>query len=160
MRTISVTATIAFVCLCSCARQPDPVAEQASLRSADSAYTAIVRMLDVPRLVAMYAPDAVMYPPGEATRTGLDAIREFATAFASAPGLTMTAELQTATVSQSGDLGYTVNLVDATFNDAEGNPVTERLRDVHFWRKDASDQWKVVLDVWNTMPPATQAAGR
>ena len=91
---------------------------------------------------------------------GLDAIREYATAFASAPGLTMTAELQTLTVSQTGDLGYTVNLVEATYKDATGKPVTERLRDVHLWRKGPSGRWKLVIDVWNEVPPEAPATTR
>jgi len=157
MRPLLATPTIVAFVIGACAQQPDSVVEQTALRQADSAYTAGMRALDVPGLVALYAADAVMYPPGEPTRTGLDAIREYATAFASTPGLTMSAELQTVMVSQSGDLGYTINLVNATYNDARGKPVSERLRDVHFWRKEAGGKWKLVLDVWNAMPNAVAA---
>jgi len=34
----------------------------------------------------------------------------------------MRAELQTLMVSRAGDLGYTINLVNATYNDSRGKP--------------------------------------
>jgi len=142
----------------ACERQPDPAAEEAALRSADSSYTVAMQTLDIPGLVAFYLPDAVMYPPGEATPSGLDAIREYATTFASAPGLNMRAQLQTLWVSRSGDLGYSFNIVDATANDSAGKPVTERLRDIHLWRKNPGGQWKVAVDVWNAMPVGSGTA--
>ena len=149
MRPLLATPTMVAFVIGACTQQPDSAVGQTALRQADSAYTAGMRALDVPGLVALYAADAVMYPPGEPTRTGLDAIREYATVFAATPGLRMSAELQTLMVSRSGDLGYTINLVNATYNDARGKPVGERLRDVHFWRKDAGGKWKLVVDVWN-----------
>ncbi len=159
MRPLLAIPTIVAFVIGACAQQPDSAIEQTALRQADSAYTAGMLALDVPGLVGLYAADAVMYPPGESTRTGLDAIREYATTFASTPGLTMTAELQTVMVARSGDLGYTINLVQATYKDARGKPVSERLRDVHVWRKDAGGKWKLGLDVWNAMP-STVAARR
>jgi len=108
--------------------------------------------MDVPGLVALYAPDAVMYPPGEPNVVGIDAVREFAKAFAATPSLTMSAERQTIVVSQSGDLGYVVNWVQTTAVDAHGKPTAERSRDIHLWRRDATGQWKVVVDFWNALP--------
>jgi uncharacterized protein (TIGR02246 family) len=118
---------------------------------------ASVRNIDIPGMVALYAPDAVMLPPGEAPRTSVDAIRDYVTGFASLSQLKMADESQTASVS--GDLGYTVNLIHATFVDAQGKPVSERMRDVHVWRKDASGQWKIVMDIWNS-PPADSGSAQ
>ena len=146
-----------FAFLTACAAQPNPATDAAvTLRRADSTYSAGVRSLDVPALVALYTPDAVMYPPGEKNVVGIDAVREYAKAFGATPGLKMTAEPQTVVVSQSGDLGYVVNWVQMTTLDAHGKPQTERLRDIHVWRRDASGQWKVALDFWNVLPAATQ----
>jgi len=157
MRPLLATATIMAFVVGACAQQADSVVERTALRQADSSYTAGMLALDVPGLVALYAADAVMYPPGEPTRTGLDAIREYAKAFASTPGLRMSAELQTLMVSRSGDLGYTINLVNATYTDPRGKPVSERLRDVHFWRKEAGGKWQLVVDVWNSTPSTVAA---
>ena len=143
-----------IVLTAACAAQRNPASDAAAtLRRADSAYTVGMQSLDVPGLVALYTADAVMYPPGEPSVVGIDAVRKFAQAFAAIPGLKMTAERQTIVVSQSGDLGYVVNLVGATSNDARGKPTTELLRDVHIWRRDADGQWKVAVDVWNVVPP-------
>jgi ketosteroid isomerase-like protein len=158
MRRIRVPAlATGFALLTACAAQPNPATDAAvTLRRADSAYTAGLQSLDVPALVTLYAPDAVMYPPGEQNVVGIDAVREFAKAFAATPGVKMTAELQTVVVSQSGDLGYVVNWVHVTRPDAHGKPMAERLRDIHVWRPDASGQWKVVVDFWNVLPAAAQ----
>ena len=144
---------MSFLLLGACAaREPAPAPnDEAGLRTADSLYVAGVRSLDIPGLIAHYAPDAVVFPPDAAPLTSHDAIRNFLTAFAALPQLKMNDEAQT--VSVTGDLGYTVNLIHATFADAQGKPVNERMRDVHVWRRDASGQWKIVLDVWNS-PPA------
>ena len=56
-------------------------------------------------------------------------------------------------VSQSGDLGYTVNLLDVAIRDSSGNTTNERFRDLHIWRKDAAGNWKVVYDIWNSERP-------
>ena len=108
--------------------------------------------MDVPSLVALYAPDAVMYPPGEPNVVGIDAVGAFAKAFAATPSIKMSAERQTVVVSQSGDLGYVINWVQMTALDAHGKPIAERLRDIHLWRRDADGHWKVVVDFWNALP--------
>ena len=157
MRFRPASPAIASLLVAACgASPPDTAADLTALRAADSAYTAGIRTLDVPAIVGLYASDAVVFPPGEVARTGVDAIREFATTFASASALKMTAELQSAYAS--GDLGYTVNLVNVSFNDAQGKTISERLRDVHVWRKDATGQWKLAVDTWNAAPGDSAAA--
>ncbi len=154
----TVGCTLAVVISGACAPATDTAADQDALRRADSAYSAGMRTLDVPGLTALYAPDAAMYPPNEATISGLDEVRQYVTAFAGAPGLSMTPRLESLVVSQSGDLGYTVNLVDIATKDSAGNIATDRLRDVHFWRKDASGQWRIMHDFWNSERPVAPPA--
>lgn len=154
MRRIRLSAFAACLSLLTaCAAQPNAALDAAAtLRAADSAYTAGMAALDVPALVALYANDAVMYPPGEPNVVGIDAVREFAKGFAATSGLKMTAERQAVVVSQAGDLGYVVNTVQMSAMDARGKPMAESLRDIHVWRRDASGQWKVVVDFWNPLP--------
>ena len=155
----SAIPAMAFLLLGACAaRQPAPAPnDEAGLRTADSLYVVGVRNMDIPGLVAHYAPDAIALPPDAAPLTNHDAIREFLTGFAALPQLKMNDESQT--VSVSGDLGYTVNLIHATFVDPQGKPVSERMRDVHVWRRDASGQWKIVMDIWNS-PPADSGSAQ
>jgi uncharacterized protein (TIGR02246 family) len=156
MRRIRLFTFAPLSVLLGCAAQPNPADAAATLRSADSAYSAGLRAMDVPGLVALYAPDAVMYPPGGANVVGIDAVREYVKEFAATPGLKMNAERQTIVVSQSGDLGYVINWVQMTAVDAKGKPMAERFRDIHLWRRDASGQWKVVVDFWNVLPADRQ----
>ena len=159
MKDCSVIAGILAVALSNaCAPAGTSAADQDALRRADSTYSAGMRTLDVPGLTTLYAADAAMYPPNEATISGLEAVRQYATAFAAAPGLSMTPRLETLAVSQSGDLGYTVNTVDVSTKDSLGNTATDRLRDVHFWRKDSAGQWRIVHDFWNSERAAAAPA--
>lgn len=150
--------TLAVAISTACAPARDSAADQDALRRADSAYSVGMRTLDVPGLTALYAADVAIYPPNEATISGLDAARQYATAFAAVPGLSMAPRLETLLVSQSGDVGYTVNVIDIATKDSLGNPATDRLRDVHFWRKDASGEWRIAHDIWNSERPLAAPA--
>jgi len=146
----AVAPTLVLSTLVACAPASDNAASTAALRQADSAYSAHMRTLDVAGLTALYANDAVMHPPNEPTVSGIEAVRTFAATFASVPGLTMSARLELVEVSASGDLGYTVNIVDMSTTDSLGATVTGRLRDVHVWKQDSAGQWKIVEDIWNS----------
>lgn len=131
----------------------DTAAETEALRSAELAYHDAARALDADAVSTMYAPDALMYPPNEPSRVGLDAIREFATAFTSAPGLRMDLELVDVAVGAGGTLGYTRTDVVATVDGPDGEPVSQRLTDLHVWEKDAAGTWKLKIDIWNSPDP-------
>lgn len=133
---------------------PDNSADVAALRQADSAYSASVKALDAAGVASHYAADAVTYPPNEATVTGSGAFQEYATGFMSVPGMSVsTTGDAVVVVSQSGDLGYTVNLLDVAIKDSSANTTNERFRDLHIWRKDAAGNWKIVYDIWNSERP-------
>ncbi|HUE89881.1 MAG TPA: DUF4440 domain-containing protein [Vicinamibacterales bacterium] len=162
--TRQLIVAAAILAAAACAPEPpsaDLDAERAALREADGRYTRLMTAKDAEGVSALYAPDATMYPPDGPTVSGLEAVRAFAAEFTGVPGLTIgSVRPLVVEVSRDGDLGYTINAVEMTVPDEAGNPVTERLRDVHLWRKQADGSWKVVVDVWNAEPPPAAAAAR
>lgn len=148
----------------ACAPEPpsaDLDAERAALREADRQYTKLMMAKDAAGVSALYAPDATMYPPDGATVSGLEGVRGFAAEFTAVPGLTIgSVRPLVVEVSRDGDLGYTINAVEMTVPDEAGNPVTQRLRDVHLWRKEEDGSWRVVVDVWNVEAAPATASSR
>ena len=130
----------------------DLEAERAALREADSRYSQLATAKDVEGIFNLYAGDATVYPPDEAIISGSDGVLKFIEEFTSAPGLTVSFSPVVIEVSQDGDMGYTINSVEITISDEDGNPVTELARDFHLWRKQQDGSWKVVVDIWNVEP--------
>lgn len=159
-RDLSQLAAVVCSLTVACARPPavDTEAARTALRQADSAYSRAGTSKDRAAVVAMYAPDAVMYPPAEATASGPDAIGKVADAFVKDPAFTAVFKPVSVEVSTDGTMGYTLNMADWTFTGPNGKPVTEHARDFHVWRKQADGSWKLAIDIWNDLPPATPAS--
>jgi len=148
------------VALSACASQAvvDIEAARAALRDADSRYSKAVVGKDRAALVASYAADAVVYPHGEATVTGLDGIGNMADTFWRDPAFAASFRPIAVEVAADGTMGYTLNAADLTITGPDGKPTTERLRDFHVWRRQPDGSWKLAVDIWNAEPPATGAA--
>jgi uncharacterized protein (TIGR02246 family) len=137
-----------------CAPQVDIEAERSALREAAVAYHEAASALNAEAVVALYAEDAVLMPPNADQIAGLDNIRGFVNEFVDTPGFEARFGPPTVEVSLSGDLGWTVATSEMTFEGPDGEPVVERIRDLHLWKKQADGSWKVVVDIWNSEMPA------
>lgn len=67
----------------------------------------------------------------------------------------LTWQAMKADASQSADLGYTYGTYEIKATDARGR-TTEKGYYVRIWKKQSDGQWKVVLDVFNPLPPDKQ----
>jgi uncharacterized protein (TIGR02246 family) len=120
-------------------------------------YGEAVAAQDKDAFLAFYASDAVMYPPGAASLTGLPAIGEFVGAAFGDAAFEGNLDPPTVEVSADGTLGTTFGTGEITLTGPDGKPVTERIRDLHVWRRQADGSWKLAIDVWNAEPePAAQ----
>jgi uncharacterized protein (TIGR02246 family) len=154
-RSIAPPVVALGIALAACGRQPPPVdleAARASLRAADSGYSQTASSKNIEAFVALYEPTATMYPPGEATAQGSEAIRSVADAFLKDPAFAVTFQPVAVEVASGGDMGYTLNTAAITVTGPDRKPATERIRDFHVWRKQADGSWKVVVDIWNAEP--------
>ena len=152
-------ALLSVLTTAACTQGPDLEAERELLRQADALYVTTANAGDVSGLTALYATDATRYPPNGDPGTGLDAMRAFAEGIASTPGFHLSPELLEMDVAQSGDMGYTLNLLELTVTGPDGSPATEVLRDFHVWRKEADGQWRIVVDIWHNRTFPNDAPG-
>lgn len=152
MRRIAIVGLCAMGCVPQAPAPPDLAAELASLRSAADDYHAAASRKDAAAVVASYAPDAVMVPPGAELVRGLEGVRGYRFGFIETPGVELVFDLARAEVSDSGDLGWTLAMVDITVHRPDGPPQHERVRDFHTWKKQEDGSWMVVVDMWNAGP--------
>lgn len=95
------------------------------------------------------AKDALMMAPDKGIIQGHEGIGIVLAEYQSLPGFAITWEPQSAYVSESGDLGYSVDLILVSFNDEKGKKVELYEKGVTIWKKDVNNNWKMAVDIWN-----------
>ena len=119
--------------------------ERFSLLARDREFSSVK---DMDKVLAFYVPDASLYLPGMPIATGGANIRSAAMKFAGAPGFSIEWEPTQASVSASGDLGFTAGTYLMTTADL-GKPITGDY--VIVWKKSRGD-WKVVEHFFHPNP--------
>ena len=60
-------------------------------------------------------------------------------------------------IAASGDMGYTLADAVVTVDGPDGQPIEDKIRDFHLWKKQ-DGQWKIAIDIWNSENPMSGAA--
>jgi len=107
---------------------------------------------NVDSMLGFWADDAVIMVPGEASLRGKQAIRAYLERSARVPGFSTSWEPLEAKVAASGDMGYLIERTQVTMNDPSGQPVTQYMKALTVWRKQADGSWKNVVDITNPEP--------
>lgn len=156
MKTRLATAILLVLAPTLAVAQPSPGdAARAALLKADAAWAALASTSkDVEQIVAIWTDDAVIVPPREPPVRGKAAIRAFVGESLKVPGFSVHWTPESAVVSASGDIGYTMGTNRFTFPDGKGAIVTQHGRYVTIWRKEADGTWRCVVDFWNEAPAA------
>jgi ketosteroid isomerase-like protein len=127
--------------------------------TADIAAINAVREMEVSSLLAgdvtmSYATDdVVVMPPNEPIVVGREAAIAWGTAFANAATIEGLSYDETE-ITVSGDLAvehYVSNLTMRMAGAEES--MTESIKGLHVYRKQADGSWKMTLDVWNSNTP-------
>jgi len=127
--------------------------------AADIAAINAVRDMEVSSLMAgdMTMPyatdDIIVMPPNEPIVVGREAVMNWGEAFVAAVTVESLSYDETE-ITVSGDLAvehYTSSLT-MRMEGAEES-VTEQIKGVHVYRKQADGSWKMTLDVWNMNTP-------
>lgn len=132
----------------------DVEAERAAIRGMTMEWVNAATAKDVEGMVVGFADDASLLAPNAPLAAGKEAIRTVWSELVERPGLSQSAEATTVEVSSRGDLGYAVGTYESTWNDPEGNRVTDRGKWVAVYKKQPDGTWKCVLEIWNTDQPA------
>ena len=124
--------------------------DAAALHAADQQWEKAVAAKDLDRSVAVCASNGSMLPPNAPIATGPAAIRKVFESFFALPGFKLTWSPDVAEAAKSGDLGYTRGTYRLSYNDASGQPVTDKGKYVTVWKKQADGSWKVAADIFNS----------
>jgi ketosteroid isomerase-like protein len=93
--------------------------------------------------------DALLMAPDISVAKGHKDIREVLKGFQSLPGFKISWEPQEVFVAKAGDLGYSVDRILVNYNDSEGNTLDLFEKGITIWKKDAKNEWKMSVDIWN-----------
>jgi uncharacterized protein (TIGR02246 family) len=127
--------------------------DRASIRAVDEAWGKAAEAGNGQAIAALYAPDAVLFPPNEPMVKG-DAAKKYWVDFAGAySGPT---ELNTMTVEGSGDLATATGTykMSLTPKKAGAKPLpTEEGKYVEVLKRQDDGTWRIVYDIWNLNAP-------
>lgn len=155
--TLSVAWASVFVFGCSSPPQPVPDTREAdatAIREADIAWSEAQGARGLEGMMAYYTDDPIMLAPNVPMAVGKEAIRKaFAPNF-DIPGFSAKWRPSKIEVARSGDIAYAIGTYEATMNDPNGNPVTDKGKYVEIWKKQADGSWKVAADMFSSdLPP-------
>jgi ketosteroid isomerase-like protein len=102
--------------------------------------------------LAVFAPNAVLMPPNEPSRTGHDALREWFQNMASQ--FSISGSYPEAEVTIAGDRAIERFVGRYTLTPkAGGQPVELRFKGIHIYQRQPDGKWLIVQDVWNSDVP-------
>lgn len=127
-------------------------ADEEAMRKGTEAWVAAYSAGDVDAILALYADDAVVMPPGASPMTDPNALRAFFTTDIAISAGTVF-ELGESTAGTSGNLGWHAGVF--AVKDTSGNTVASG-KYVEVWRKQ-DGKWLILRDMWNTDAPAPPA---
>lgn len=130
----------------------NPQVEGEALMQLSRDWSELVASGDLDAVLAVWAEDAVLMPPGMPALEGKMAIRSYVEAAAQLPGFQISWEPVRVHVSRSGDMAYMIERNVSTVNDSLGHPVMTYGKVVTVWQKDSNGSWKNVIDIWNESP--------
>jgi len=152
MKRLAVALPILLAaCVSSTTVNPAPPVESSDaepvIRKMNQEFGSAARAGNVDALLAYYADDAVLMPPGAPAMNGRAAIRAFWSAFLGAGTVDVT--LTTDRVIQSGDLAVENGHFDLTITPKSGAPIHDKGKYAVAFRKSGGD-WKIVSDIFNS----------
>lgn len=127
-------------------------AEGEALMQLSRDWSDLVATGNLDAILAGWADDAVMMPPGTPPLEGKPAIREYVETALGIPGFEIRWEPIAVHVAGGGDMAWMIERNATTVHDADGNPITTHGKVVTVWRRDADGSWKNVVDMWNEAP--------
>jgi uncharacterized protein (TIGR02246 family) len=131
----------------------DYAADRQAIEAMREAEQAAAEAGDVDAFVALMASDMMVMPPNGPAVSGLEASRQWAEDFMGAYSVSFS-EYNTDDVIVSDDLAVErISGVWTVTPKAGGDPVTERVKGVHIYRRQADGSWKMTHDLWNSDDP-------
>jgi uncharacterized protein (TIGR02246 family) len=123
--------------------------DRSAVRQATTELLAAVNASDIPRVLALWADDGVMMPPHHPAVQGRAAIeRYFAERFAVTR---FEFSFGPSEIWLAGDIAIErVAYAVAARPVSGGEPVEDRGKGLHVYRREADGSWNLALDIWNS----------
>jgi uncharacterized protein (TIGR02246 family) len=163
----AVLTVAALSLLCAC--QPSPrmegrgpgagesrplsPADEEGIRAADLAFAAAANAGNIDGVIAIYADDASLLPPGFPPQEGRDAIRKFWGGLLGA--YTVRFDVNSDKIEGRGDLAYAVGhyKLSATPKAKGPPPIEEEGKFVEVLKRQPDGSWKYVVDMYSPNSP-------
>lgn len=134
----------------STASPSNSAADEAAIRTLDSAWTKAATDKNVDAFTTYYAADGVLMAPGEAMAKGRDAIHAAVAGMFGLPGFSLA--FAPDQVTAKGDLAYEIGSYKLAMNDKAGKAQASTGKYVVVWARQADGSWKVAIDAPTTTP--------
>ena len=102
---------------------------------------------DIDKIVGYWADTAILLTAGQPILRGKSEIRAMVEESTKIPGFKISWEPISASISESGDMGYLIERNQITEKDSSGGSITKYANVVTIWKKDANGTWKNVVDI-------------
>jgi ketosteroid isomerase-like protein len=145
-----LTAFFLLALLTSCKENKiDQKAEGEKLMQVSREWARTISPDSVDRVMSFWADSAIFLTSDAEPLYGKPAIRKMVEDSFKEPGfIKMNWQPVSASISESGDMGYLIEENQLTFNnDSTGKPMTLYGRAITIWKKDANGNWKNVVEV-------------
>ena len=158
---LAVSALLIAVSLEGCApRSADrsaalTVADQAAIRSLDSTFVQAWLHDDTTAVLSVFRPDAVLLPPGSQPVSGLAAIQAYWWPLDGSHTRITSFERQIVEIAGTRGLAYIRGTGALGWQYAKGGPPqtqSSRSTDLILVAPDSAGQWRVVRQMWSTLP--------
>lgn len=139
------------------AMKPTATQHEAAIRETDKLWLEAVTKRDAERAISFWSDDALVLPPDAPVIAGKEAIRSFVGGAFSDPNFSIRWVTDEVHVSANGDMAYATGTNQVTATGPNGKVFTQRGKGITVWKKQADGAWKCVVDIWNSLPPDSQA---
>lgn len=162
-RTLLACAALSAVVACAPKEAAPPAAvdtsaDVAAVKAAQDRELVAVSSGNTDTVLSVFASDAVFMPPGEPALVGSAAMRPWVDGMNKA--VTMSGKYTTADVQVVGDVAivHYTGALTVTPKAKGAKPMTETIKGIHIFKRQADGSWKIAQDVWNTDAPTPAPA--
>jgi|SRR6186713_2508736 ketosteroid isomerase-like protein len=143
-----LTALFLFAILTGCNHSKiDQKAESEKLMQVSRDWARTASPDSIERTMSFWSDSAIFLSAGNEPMNGKTEIRKMVEKSVRKPGFKMSWQPVSASVSESGDMGYLIENSQFTYNnDSTGKPITLYGQAVTIWKKDAGGNWKNVVE--------------
>ena len=157
---VAVGVSLFMMVMSGCAPagpQVDTAADKATIEKLYPAWVETSRSRDLEAFASFLAPDAQFLPPNVPALKTHEEIVEFYRALYEDPRFALDCHQQQVEVAAAGDIAWSRGSCDGTFTGQDGEAVHLRSKWLKVWQKQPNDEWKNLVNMWNSDLPAAPA---